>query len=321
MHFLTPKNAAKVSQSPLKKANCILYIDISWSEHIESNEQKKVLMTYFDAHMADIAIHAIHIGHGSVTLSCDLNLSEVTLRIENHHLILDDGTVITLQQLERMGKTRTRIYVLDGTELRLLEIRHDDYTKLVPTQTAPYLEASGVKLHISKGVCPFESAGRMTETVVKKGFVVLDTCSGLGYCALRSARLGARQTVTVEINADILQLRSENPWSRGLYTDDSIIQKHEDVTSLIKTLDGDTFDAVIHDPPRFSLAGELYGDSFYQELKRVLKKRGVLFHYTGNPYTVKHGNSFVSGVTKRLHDAGFRKVLPQKELMGVKAFA
>ncbi|MCF7976228.1 MAG: hypothetical protein K9N55_20590 [Phycisphaerae bacterium] len=278
-------------------------------------------MTYFYSDMADKAIQAIQNGLGFVTLSCDLHLSEVTLRIVKRELILDDESAITRQQLEKIVKTKTRIYVHDGTEFRPLEIRNEEYTKLVPTQTAPYLEASGVKLHISKGICPFESAGRMAETVVKKGFVVLDTCSGLGYSALRSARLGARKTVTVEISSDILLLRSQNPWSFGLYSDHSIIQEHEDIASFIQTLEAETFDAVIHDPPRFSLAGDLYGDAFYRELKRVLKRRGTLFHYTGNPYTVKHGNSFVTGVKKRLVEAGFRKILQEKALMGVKAFA
>lgn len=209
----------------------------------------------------------------------------------------------------------------DGADLRPLEIRNDDYNKLVPTRTAPYLESSGVKLHIPKGICPFESAGRMADTVVKKGFLVLDTCSGLGYSAVRSARLGARQTVTVEISPNVLLLRSENPWSLGLYSDDSIIQKHKDITSFINTFDAESIDAIIHDPPRFSLAGELYGHSFYGELKRVLKKRGVLFHYTGNPSLIKYGNSFVSGVKKRLYEVGFRKILQKRELMGLKAFA
>ena len=278
-------------------------------------------MTYFTAEMASKAISAIRQGHSSVTLSCDLNLSEVALRIRKNDLILDDDAAIPLKQLEQVRGMRTRIYVQDGDGLRPLEIRNDDYSKLVPTQTAPYLESSGVKLHISKGICPFESAGRMADKVVKKGFLVLDTCSGLGYSALRSAKIGAKQTVTVEISSNILLLRSENPWSLALYDDASIVQQHKDIASFIHSFDADSFDAIIHDPPRFSLAGELYGDSFYRELKRVLKKRGVLFHYTGNPSTVRHGNSFVSGVTKRLYEAGFRKVRREKELLGVTALA
>ena len=117
-----------------------------------------------------------------------------------------------------------------------------------------------------------------------------------------------------------MQLRTENPWSLGLYQNDAIIQKHMDCGDFIKTCEDNVFDAVIHDPPRFSLAGELYAYDFYKQLKRVLKKRGQLFHYTGNPHTVKNGRSFVSGVTKRLYDAGFKKVIPKKDIMGVQAF-
>ncbi len=277
-------------------------------------------MYYFCAETASIAIHAIQTKQCSVLLSCDLNLTEIRLCIDGQVLMLDDGATVSLRQLETIAKRKTHIYVHDGLELRLLEIRNTNYVKLVPTDTAPYLETSGVKLHISKGICPFESAGRMADTVVKKGALVLDTCSGLGYSAIRSAKLGCKQTVTVEINADIMQLRTENPWSLGLYQNDAIIQKHMDSSDFIKTCEDNVFDAVIHDPPRFSLAGELYAYDFYKQLKRVLKKRGQLFHYTGNPHTVKNGRSFVSGVTKRLYDAGFKKVIPKKELMGVQAF-
>ena len=42
-------------------------------------------------------------------------------------------------------------------------------------------------------------------------------------------------------------------------------------------------DAVLHDPPRFGIAGELYSQSFYDQLARVLRPRGRLFHYTGTP--------------------------------------
>ena len=35
-------------------------------------------------------------------------------------------------------------------------------------------------------------------------------------------------------------------------------------------------DAVLHDPPRFGIAGELYSGEFCQQLARVLKRRGKL---------------------------------------------
>jgi uncharacterized protein len=277
-------------------------------------------MCYFYAETASIAIDAMKTKQCTVVLSCDLNLTEIRLHIDGEVLLLDDGATVSLQQLETIKKQKKRIYVHDGCQLRLLEIRNTAYVKLVPTDTAPFLETSGVKLHISKGICPFVSASHMAEMVVKKGDLVLDTCSGLGYSAIRSVELGSKQTVTVEINADIMRLRTKNPWSQGLYQHDAIIQKHMDSGDFIKTCEDGSFNSVIHDPPRFSLAGELYGYDFYKQLKRVLKKRGQLFHYTGNPHTEKNGNRFVSGVTKRLYDAGFKKVVPKKALMGVQAF-
>ena len=278
-------------------------------------------MYYFYADIADTAIKAINAGIESVTLSCDLNLSVQKFNIKNNVLILDVRTTIDLKQLEKIRKKKSRIYIYDGDQLRPLEIRSEDYYKLVPTNTAPYLEISGVKMHISKGICPFESAGLMAETVVKRGFMVLDTCSGLGYCALRSAKIGAKKTITVEVNSDIMQLRAENPWSAGLYDNSSIEQQHGDIASIISTFATGTFDAIIHDPPRFSLAGELYGVSFYKELNRVLKTRGALFHYTGNPHIAKQGNAFVTGAVNRLLEAGFKKVMPDKHLLGVKALS
>jgi len=278
-------------------------------------------MYYFYANTANSAIKAIKAGQQTVALSLDLNLSEQCCNIENKTLKPDSSTDISLKQLEKILKKKNRIYLFSDNELQPLEICNEDYYKLVPTDTAPYLEISGVKMHISKGICPFVSAGQMSDTVVKRGFTVLDTCSGLGYCALRSAQIGARKTITVEINPDVMQLRSQNPWSAGLYNNDSIEQQHGDIETVITTFETGTFDAIIHDPPRFSLAGELYGISFYKELKRVLKPRGTLFHYTGNPYSAKQGNSFVTAATNRLLEAGFKKVTPEKKLMGIKAFS
>ena len=69
----------------------------------------------------------------------------------------------------------------------------------------------------------------------------------------------------------------------------------------------------------FSLAGELYGERFYQELYRVLKKRGTLFHYTGNPHLIRRGSDFVDQAVRRLRKAGFSKVEKVAALMGVTA--
>src|SRR6185436_18394551 len=78
-----------------------------------------------------------------------------------------------------------------------------------------------------------------------------------------------------------------------------------DIAEQIVTLPSDSIDAILHDPPRFGIAGELYSQVFYEQLARVLKRKGKLFHYTGAPNKLTSGRDFASEVVKRLRQAGF----------------
>ena len=80
---------------------------------------------------------------------------------------------------------------------------------------------------------------------------------------------------------------------------------HGDIAQEIVALPAGSVDAVLHDPPRFGIAGELYSQVFYDQLARVLKRRGKLFHYTGAPNKLTSGRDVPSEVAKRLRRAGF----------------
>jgi len=273
---------------------------------------------WIDAAVARLALDALDKGEPRVTLSVDLNLSTASFALGDEVLILDDDNRLEREELRRIARKEGRIFLLEAGELETLEVRGDGYAKLVPTEQAPVLEISGVKMHISKGINPFESAAQMAAQAVKAGDRVLDTCSGLGYAAIAAARLGAREVVTVELSETVRELRARNPWSQGL-SSPVIRQLNGDVGELIGGFASESFDAIIHDPPRFSLAGELYGERFYQELYRVLKKRGTLFHYTGNPHLIRRGSDFVDQAVRRLRKAGFSRVEKVASLMGVRA--
>lgn len=270
------------------------------------------------AEVAREVLRAMDRGDDRIDISTDLNLSRRLFLLREDELILDEVNRLSRGELGNIEKKENRIFYLEDGELQMLEVRGDGYTKLVPTDGAPLLEISGVKMHISKGTDPFASAGQMAEQVVRKGDRVLDTCSGLGYAALTAVKLGAREVVSVERSATVMELRRKNPWSQGLFGDD-VRLVHADIGEYICGLAAESFDAVIHDPPRFSLAGELYGERFYREIHRVLGKRGAMFHYTGNPHLIKHGTAFVDQAVKRLKGAGFAKVVKVPELMGVTA--
>jgi predicted methyltransferase len=64
-------------------------------------------------------------------------------------------------------------------------------------------------------------------------------------------------------------------------------------------------DAILHDPPRFGIAGELYSQALYDQLARVLRRGGRLFHYTGAPNRLTSGRDVPGEVAKRLRAAGF----------------
>jgi predicted methyltransferase len=273
---------------------------------------------WFDAQVARRALDALARGAASVDISVDLNRTRATFALADDALLLDGDQRLTGEELRLIARKEQRIFILENGELEVLEARDGDYYKLVPTDQAPLLEISGVKMHIAKGINPFESAGKMAAQVVKSGDRVLDTCSGLGYAASAALRLGAREVVSVELSATVIELRRRNPWSQEIYHPDvTLVQA--DIGDYIGGLAAESFDAIIHDPPRFSLAGELYGERFYRELYRVLKRRGALFHYTGNPYKVKRGDGFMEQAGKRLGAAGFGKVVKVAELMGLRA--
>jgi predicted methyltransferase len=107
----------------------------------------------------------------------------------------------------------------------------------------------------------------------------------------------------------VLWLRSLNPWSPDSPWS-TIDRQHleiseGDVGERIGGLASASFDAVLHDPPRFAVAGELYSQAFYAELARVLKPRGRLFHYTGSPNQRSRGRNLAGEVVTRLGRAGF----------------
>jgi uncharacterized protein len=92
-----------------------------------------------------------------------------------------------------------------------------------------------------------------------------------------------------------------------------------DAYELIVTFAGERFDRIMHDPPTFKLAGELYSATFYQELYRILKRGGRLFHYVGDPNSKASGN-ITKGVMRRLQEAGFLRVVLCADAYGVVAY-
>ena len=83
-------------------------------------------------------------------------------------------------------------------------------------------------------------------------------------------------------------------------------------------LPNQSVDAILHDPPRFGIAGELYSQGFYDQLARVLKRKGKLFHYTGTPNKLTSQRNVPNEVANRLRHAGFAAQLNGDGVLAVK---
>lgn len=176
--------------------------------------------------------------------------------------------------------------------------------KLVPTDWGPpTFEIDGIKMLPTAQVSPYADAERKVKLIQPRGKIVLDTCGGLGYFAAWCLLGQAARILSYEKNPDVIWLRSLNPWSPP--AGEALTLTHGDIISEVVTLPNDSIDAVLHDPPRFGIAGELYSQSFYAQLARVLKRKGRLFHYTGTPNKLTTGRDVPNEVANRLRNAGF----------------
>jgi len=189
--------------------------------------------------------------------------------------------------------------------------------KLVPTEWGPpTFEIDGIKMLPTAEVSPYEDARRKVELIRPAGKVILDTCGGLGYFAAWCLQAKAAQVLSFEKNVDVIWLRSLNPWSPE--PDVRLTLTQGDIAAHIAALPDACVDAVLHDPPRFGTAGELYSQAFYDHLARVLKRRGRLFHYTGTPNKLTSGRDVPNEVVKRLRQAGFDAELWGDGVLAVK---
>ena len=248
-------------------------------------------------------VSAARSGGGEIECSLDLERtrSQVQVRTEEW--------VVAGQQypLLRTCKDRT-IYYWSGSAFEPASRYTDSLIKLVPTQWgAPTFEIDGIKMLPTAKISPYEDAREKVNLIEPAGKRILDTCGGLGYFAAWCIRAGAAKVESCEKNPSVIWLRSLNPWSpENEYINDERLQlTNENILNRIALLPNASFDAALHDPPRFGIAGELYSQAFYDQLARVLKPRAKLFHYTGTPNKLTTGRDVPREVAARLKQSGF----------------
>jgi predicted methyltransferase len=254
-----------------------------------------------------------------VSLDLGLTASEVPLRAEG--VVFPDGQSLPWEVVEDIAETESVCFVVEGDAVakiqRFSELFNRVYS-LMPTGKAPTLLISGIPMHRIKGIDPHHDTLRKIRTIAPLAGQVLDTCTGLGYTAIEAAKT-AGEVTTIEVDPTVLEVARLNPWSRQLFENPRIHQVIGDSFDELDAFEDGEFSRIIHDPPMFSLAGELYSGEFYRSLYRVLGRRGRLFHYVGDLES-RSGRNVVKGVARRLQEAGFSRVVRRPRAFGVVAY-
>ncbi len=229
------------------------------------------------------------------------------------------GVLTSWETLERIVRDENGVFVVEDGGARKVQA-YSDLTdravSLYPTAGAPTMLVAGFPMHRIKDTDPWRDTQAKIKASAPTGRV-LDTCTGLGYTAILAAEI-AEHVTTVELDPACQEVARANPWSARLFDHPRITQLIGDIGELIATLPEAGFNRIIHDPPTFSLAGELYSGEFYRACWRVLRPGGRLFHYIGDPES-RSGAQVTRGVVRRLQEAGFARVQPAPAAFGVTA--
>jgi uncharacterized protein len=260
-------------------------------------------------------------GIASIQISPDLGLSMVIVTLTSDGVVFPNGERLDWQSIEKISKSEVNCFILEENAARPIQV-FSEYTNrvcsLMPTRGAPSMLIAGFVMHRIKDVDPMQDTARKISAISPIVGRVLDTATGLGYTAIEAAKT-ADEVVTIELDPGAQEIARLNPWSQALFHSPKIQQIIGDAYEVVQNLEDGSFARIIHDPPTFSLAGELYSGVFYQQLFRVLKRGGHLYHYIGDPNS-KASGGVTKGALKRLQEAGFARVVRRPEAYGVVAF-
>ncbi len=250
-------------------------------------------------------------GEGALEVSLDLGRTRVEVRVDGGALVLPDGACIDRDELAGAFSDAEDCVRLDGGAPRKVYLYSEStrkYYKLYQPfeDRAPTIVINGATMHAIVGKDPWQDAEDKVACLPARPGRCLDTCCGLGYSAqLLAARFEA--VTTCEVDANVLDVASVNPWSEGLFTTPNLEVRAADLREVLGGCARGSLGCIFHDPPTVYQAGELYAEDLYRRFAAALARGGALYHYVGEPGR-KLGQDYAGGVMRRLRNAGFGRV-------------
>jgi predicted methyltransferase len=254
-------------------------------------------------------------------ISLDLGLTIAEVSLEPERVLFPASQWLPWATVEEIVQNDSVCYLVEENEAEKIQLFSEVLSRfysLMPTSRAPTLLVSGILMHRIKGIDPHRDTLAKMRTITPVSGRVLDTCTGLGYTAIEAAKT-ADEVITIELDPAVLDIARLNPWSRRLFEDARIQQVVGDSYEEVQEFEDAFFSRIIHDPPMFSLAGELYSAETYRHLYRVLKPKGRMFHYIGD-LSSRSGRNVTRGVVRRLQEAGFSRIARRPEAFGLVAY-
>jgi predicted methyltransferase len=260
-------------------------------------------------------------GQAVVETSPDLGISNTSVTLSTEGVSFATGEWLDWASVEKISKSEVNCYTISAKGMQSVQTFSQETNRLcslLPTRGAPSMLIAGFVMHRIKEIDPWQHAQHMIAALAPLSGSVLDTATGLGYTAILAAR-ATEGVTTIELDPGVQAIAQLNPWSQGLFANPKITQVMGDAYEVVPTFADESFGRIMHDPPTFKLAGELYSGAFYRELYRILKRGGRLFHYIGDPSS-KASGGVTRGVVRRLQEAGFSRVVRRAEAYGVVAY-
>jgi uncharacterized protein len=267
------------------------------------------------------ALQARQASLGSLTITPDLGVTRCEVGLDPAGVHFPGGESLAWQVVDSVCASEGGCFLVENGAAEKIQAFSADTERvysLYPTQAAPTMLLSGLPMHRIKGVDPYQDTLNKVKTIRPLVGQVLDTATGLGYTAIEAART-AEQVTTIELDPAVLTIARRNPWSRELFDNPKITQVIGDSFEQVPLFATNTFSRIIHDPPMFSLAGDLYSGEFYRQLWRILKNTGRLFHYIGDLES-SSGQRVTRGVARRLQEAGFKNITHRQDAFGLVAY-
>lgn len=275
-------------------------------------------MHLFTKETIDFILRGIKDGKSEFEITADLGKSKSKAEFDRQSSILKvNGEKIDFGKLPRINETM--IYYAQNGQLKPLIFFSQETNrvyKLIPTKDWPSVSISGVPMHqITRSTPKADTISKINLFgSINKESNALDTCFGAGYTALELSK-HCRQVITFEIDENMLEMARLNPYSKHAFETANLKIINKSVFEEVKELKNSSFDIVMHDPPTFKIAPELYSEEFYSQLKRIMKDSALLYHYMPMP-GVRKGKDFSKTITLKLKKSGFEMVRYSREAQG-----